>query len=191
LRNGHHIMNAESISIATASKVPSATEILPLVYSELRRIAAGKLQNEPANRTLQPTALVHEAWLRLRKIQPGIWDSREHFVAAAAQAMRRILLDRARSKHRLKRNAGVRVEWDPAELVAEAREDPLLRLDEALQGLEAADPDLAQVVVLKFYGGLTNQEVGQTLGVTERTVERKWSYAKAWLFSCMRESARA
>ena len=181
---------SEQTTGSGGNEAVSAAEILPLVYDELRRIAAAKLQREPINATLQPTALVHEAWLRLQDAQPGTWKNRDHFVATAAQAMRRILIDRARGKRRLKRSAGMRADWTEAELTADAPDEQLLELDGALQELESANPDLARLVVLKFYGGLTNQEAGRTLGVTERTVERNWSYAKAWLFARMRELAR-
>ena len=184
-------MNANN-NIALAStainSALSSTEILPMVYEELRTIAESKLRSDASNQTLQPTALVHEAWLRLSKIQPAIWISREHFVATAAQAMRRILIDRARGKSRLKRDAGVRADWAGAENVAEMADEQVLQLEHALQELEAADPEMGQIVVLRFYGGLTNLEVGRSLGCTERTVERHWSYAKAWLFRQMREA---
>lgn len=161
----------------------ASEELLPLVYSELRRLAAARMAQEAAGHTLQPTALVHEAWLRLIDDSNRTWQNRAHFFGAAAEAMRRILIERARRKSRLKRGGGQAV-LDIAELdIAETMPDEkVLLVDEALERFKAEDPEKARVVVLKFFGGLTDREVAEIMGVTERTVRRQWTYAKAWLF---------
>lgn len=165
----------------------ASEELLPLVYDELRRIAATRMANEAAGQTLQPTALVHEAWLRLVGGGDRTWQNRAHFFGAAAEAMRRILIENARRKSRLKRGGGLaRVDLDEIELADTTPDDKILLIDEALGRLEAEDPGKARIVSLKFFGGLTNQEVAQSLGVTERTVERQWAFAKAWMFRCIR-----
>ncbi len=161
-----------------------ATEdLLPLVYDELRRLAAARMAQEAAGQTLQATALVHEAWLRLVGDGERTWQNRAHFFGAAAEAMRRILIENARRKSRLKRGGGlVRVDISEINLAERTPDDKILMIGEALERLEAEDPERAQIVVMKFFGGLTNQEVAESLGVTERTVERRWAFAKAWLF---------
>ncbi len=165
----------------------ASEELLPLVYDELRRLAAARMAQEAAGQTLQPTALVHEAWLRLVGDDERTWQNRAHFFGAAAEAMRRILIENARRKSRLKRGGGqVRLDVDQLELAATTPDDKVLLIDEALERLQAQDPEKARVVVLKFFGGLTNQEVAESLGVTERTIERHWAYAKAWLFQSIR-----
>jgi RNA polymerase sigma factor (TIGR02999 family) len=157
-------------------------KLLPLVYEELRRLAAARMAQEAAGQTLQPTALVHEAWLRLVGDGDRTWQNRAHFFGAAAEAMRRILIERARRKARLKRGSGqAPLNIDDFELTAPPPDERVLLVEEALQKLEAHDPSLARIVTLKFFGGLTNQEVGEVLGVGERTVLNHWSYAKAWL----------
>jgi RNA polymerase sigma factor (TIGR02999 family) len=162
-------------------------ELLALVYEELRKLAAARLAQEQAGQTLQPTALVHEAWLRLTGPGGQNWQNRAHFFAAAAEAMRRILIENARRKSRLKRGGGqTRVDIQTLDLAATTPDDKILLIDEALEQLQAEDPDRAKVVLMKFFGGLTNQEVAQTLGVTERTIERQWAFAKAWLFQKIR-----
>ena len=165
----------------------AAEEILPLVYNDLRRHAGAQMAREAAGQTLQPTALLHEAWLRLTGKGAPAWQNRAHFFGAAAEAMRRILIENARRKSRLKRGANpVRVDLDQLEIAAATRDEKLLLIDDALERLREQDPEKAQVVVLKFYGGRTNQEVAESLGVTERTVERHWAYAKVWLYQCIR-----
>lgn len=163
-------------------------ELLPLVYDELRQLAAGRLAGEKAGQTLQPTALVHEAWLRLSDKEGRNWNDRAHFFRAAAQAMRRILVDRAREKSALKRGEGVRA-LDIAEfdLADTNRDDRVLLIDEMLERLEGEDPDGARVVSLKFFGGLTEKEIAEIHGVTERTVRRQWAYARARLFQMIQE----
>ena len=161
----------------------AAEELLPFVYEELRKLAAAKMAQQPPGQTLQPTALVHEAWLRLAGGgEDRQWKNSRHFFAAAAQAMRHILVDAARRKARAKHGGTAEhVHGDELELAAPMQDENLLALEGALQQLETTDPEKARVVVLKFFGGLTNQEVAQSLNVTERTVERHWAYAKVWL----------
>jgi RNA polymerase sigma factor (TIGR02999 family) len=157
------------------------------VYDELRRLAAARMAQEAAGQTLQPTALVHEAWLQLVGAGERSWQNRAHFFGAAADAMRRILIDKARRKSRLKRGAGqVRLDIDELELAETTPDDNVLLINEALEKLEREDPEQARVVVLKFFGGLTNQEVAENLGVSQRTVERQWACAKARLFRWVR-----
>jgi RNA polymerase sigma factor (TIGR02999 family) len=165
----------------------AAEELFPLVYQELRRLAAAKMVSEAAGHTLQPTALVHEAWLRLGGDRQPTWENRGHFFGAAAEAMRRILIERARRRSRLKHGANAeRVDAAEIELPAPLPDDQLLHLDEALGQLQSQDPEKARIVMLKFFAGLTNGEVAQSLGVTERTVERHWAFAKVWLFRAIR-----
>jgi RNA polymerase sigma factor (TIGR02999 family) len=165
----------------------AADDLLPLVYNDLRRQAGAQMAREAAGQTLQPTALLHEAWLRLTRDGATAWQNRAHFFGAAAEAMRRILIENARRKSRLKRGANpVRVDFDQLELAAADEEEKLLLIDDALEQLRAQDAEKAQVVVLKFFGGRTNREVAEILGVTERTVERHWAYAKVWLYQCIR-----
>src|SRR5262245_51367105 len=161
----------------------AAAELLPLVYDELRRLAAARLADEKPGQTLQPTALVHEAYVRLVGPEPDQhWNSRGHFFAAAAEAMRRILVEIARRKSRLKRGGGL-VRQDLAEIdfAAPERPDELLALDEALSRLASVNPQAAEVVRLRFYAGLPLPEVAQILGISPRTADRAWAYARAWL----------
>jgi RNA polymerase sigma factor (TIGR02999 family) len=160
----------------------SAEELLPLVYSELRRIAAYKLANEAPGQTLQPTALVHEAWLRMSGTGTRMFGGQEHFFAAAAEAMRRILIDAARRKSRLKRGANAeREEFDEAKLFLETPSEELLAIDEALELLSAKDPTSATLVKLRFFVGMTMEEASAALGLPLRTAWRHWTYARAWL----------
>jgi RNA polymerase sigma factor (TIGR02999 family) len=167
----------------------ASEDLLPLIYHDLRRHAGAQMAQEKPGQTLQPTALVHEAWLRM--IGDGrVWQNRAHFFGAAAEAMRRILIENARRKSRLKRGGDqLRVELEPLELAETTPEEKVLLIDEALERLQAQDPERGRVVLLKFFGGLTNQEVAETMGVAERTIERHWAYAKAWLFQNIRELA--
>jgi len=165
----------------------AASQLLPLVYDELRQLAAQKLAHEPAGQTLQPTALVHEAYLRLvGEAEQPHWDNRGHFFAAAAEAMRRILVENARCKQAAKRGGGrARADLDLNQLaVPEVRED-LLALDEALDQLAAADPEAARLVQLRYFAGLTLAEAAQVLGVSPRTADRLWAYARAWLLQAL------
>ena len=161
----------------------AAAELLPLVYEELRRLAAHKMAQEAAGQTLQATALVHEAWLRLIGDGQPHWQGRGHFFAAAAEAMRRILVENARRKRRLRHGGGQqRVGLEEIELVAEPEEDKVLQVDEALDDLAREDPIQAQVVKLRFFAGLKNEEVAEALGVSTKTVQRYWTHAKSWLY---------
>jgi RNA polymerase sigma factor (TIGR02999 family) len=163
----------------------AADQLLPLVYDELRRLAAARLAREAPGQTLAPTALVHEAYLRLMGGDPGRpWDGSTHFFAAAAEAMRRILIDRARDRKRLKRGGGRAVRRQDLEgLVAEdASPDDLIDLDEALGRLALVDARGAELVKLRLYAGLSLDEAAAALGVVRRTAERDWAFARAWLF---------
>lgn len=163
----------------------AAEQLLPLVYDELRRLAAEKMREEKPGQTLQATALVHEAYIRLvdvEKVQH--WNSRGHFFAAAAEAMRRILVDYARRKKAEKRGGDWhRVSLEAAELVAEAPPDELLILDEALQELTAEDPLAGKLVELRYFAGLSCEEAAAIVGVSAATAYRHWSFARAWLHS--------
>ncbi|HEY1788756.1 MAG TPA: ECF-type sigma factor [Verrucomicrobiae bacterium] len=159
------------------------------IYQELRRIAAARMAMESAGQTLQATALVHEAWLRLFGGKAGGWQNRAHFFAAAALAMRRILIERARRKMSIKR--GERAEHvglEDVEVAQTLPDERVLLIDEALERLQKKDAELARIVTLKFFGGLTNIEVGEIMGVTDRTVQNKWVFAKAWLLENIREA---
>jgi RNA polymerase sigma factor (TIGR02999 family) len=161
----------------------AAEQLLPLVYDELRRLAAQKMAQEKPGQTLQATALVHEAYLRLvDKDQARHWDSRGHFFAAAAEAMRRILVDNYRRKHRLKRGGDQERLEDDA--VVDAIASPihdLVALDDALEALGRHDSTAAQIVKLKYFAGLSVAEIADVLGIAPRTVDRHWAYARAWL----------
>jgi RNA polymerase sigma factor (TIGR02999 family) len=163
----------------------AASRLLPLVYDELRRLAARRLALEAPGPTLQPTALVHEAYIRLvgAEDRPR-WSSRGHFFAAAAEAMRRILVDRARRNARPKHGGDHRrVDWDLVQSVADASEEQLIELDEALSALEQEDPTVAKLVKLRFFGGMTMAEVSQVMGISAATAGRYWLYARTWLLA--------
>jgi RNA polymerase sigma factor (TIGR02999 family) len=166
----------------------AADALLPLVYDELRKLAAARMANEAPGHTLQPTALVHEAWLRLAGHDANIqFANRAHFFAAAADAMRRILVDRARRKSAGKRGGGwERINLDHVEVAIDADDDTLLLLNQALDELVREEPEAAEVVKLRFFAGLTLEECGQLLGFTERTAKRHWAFARAWLFDAMK-----
>lgn len=160
-----------------------AVDLLPLVYEELRRLAADYLAQEPPGQTLQPTALVHEAWLRLTGSHEQRWNGRGHFFGAAAEAMRRILVENARRKQRDKHGGGLqRVDLTVLDVAATASDGQLLAVDEALERLAAVDPVGASLVKLRFFIGLPNTEAAQLLGLSERTAKRAWAYARAWLY---------
>src|SRR5438132_93596 len=168
---------------------PSAAEqLLPLVYDELRRLAAAKLSQEKPGQTLQATALVHEAYVRLVDVDKAqAWNSRGHFFAAAAEAMRRILLNRARDKKRVKRGGERRrVDLDQIEIALDTNDEQLIALDEALTQLALEDPDAARLVNLRFFAGLTLKDAAVSLGLAPRTAERQWAYARAWLYARLR-----
>jgi RNA polymerase sigma factor (TIGR02999 family) len=163
----------------------AAEQLLPLVYYELRKLVAARLQHEKPGLTLQPTVLAHEASLRLVTGENSQrWNSRGHFFGAAAEAMRRILVETARRRQSLKRGGGMqRVELEPVQTVTQEPQDELLALDEALTRLEARWPDKAQVVKLRSFAGLTIAEAARTMKVSEATAERHWTFARAWLHS--------
>ena len=161
----------------------AAAELMPLVYEELRRLAAVRMAQESAGQTLQPTALVHEAWMQLVSAGERTWQNRAHFFGAAADAMRRILIDKARRKARLKHGAGqARLNIDELEIAETTPDDNVLLINEALERLEREDPEQARIVILKFFAGLTNLEVAETLNIGERTVDRQWACAKARIY---------
>lgn len=177
------------LSEADAGQSQASEELLPLVYQELRRLAAARMAQESSGHTLQATALVHEAWVRLTGGAGQKWANRAHFFAAASEAMRRILIESARRKARLKHGGNlVRMDITDLDLAAKSPDEMILLVDEALERFKVEDPEKGKIVVMKFFGGLTNQEVAESLGVTERTVERQWAYAKAWLFRDIRKA---
>lgn len=168
----------------------AADELLPLVYEELRKIAAHKMSHEAPGQTLQPTALVHEAWLRLAGNEPPQFQNRAHFFAAAAEAMRRILIENARRKQADKRGAGLeRIALDDVDVAAKADDTTLLLINEALEKLAQEDAPSAELVKLRFFAGLTNEEAALALGISVRTVKRYWAFARAWLYDELRRQA--
>ncbi len=162
----------------------AAEQLLPLVYDELRQLAAQKLAQEKPGQTLQATALVHEAYLRLVDVEKTQhWDSRRHFFAAAAEAMRRILVEKARRKSSVKHGGQrARIDLDEALVVGDEPRQDLLELDEVLDQLAAADPRAAELVKLRFFAGLTGEQTAETLGISPRAADLLWAYARAWLF---------
>jgi RNA polymerase sigma factor (TIGR02999 family) len=160
----------------------AADQLLPLVYEELRKLAAVRMAQEQANQTLQPTALVHEAWLRLTGGEQPAFDGRGHFFAAAAEAMRRILIEKARSKGRRKRGGEwERVGLENLDVAVATDDDTLLAVHEALEKLAVIDPTGAKLIELRFFAGLSNVDAARALGLAERTAKRTWAYARAWL----------
>ena len=160
----------------------AAEELLPLIYDELRKLAAYKMAQERPGQTLQPTALVHEAWLRIVGQEQQRWENRAQFFIAASEAMRRILVDRARRRQAVRHGAGLeRVELDSVELPIEAEPDRLLRIHEVLDELGAEEPIRAEVVKLHCFVGMSLVEIAEVLHLSEKTVQRYWAYAKAWL----------
>ena len=178
---------AQSQSFQPQGQAKAPDELLPLVYDELRKLAAHKMGSEAPGQTLQPTALVHEAWLRLTGAESKTWDTPGHFFAAAAEAMRRILIERARAKSRLRRRS--QAEHVPLDHVTIASEDPsetVLAINEALERLTARDPFKAEVVKMRYFVGLRQDEIARALGVSEPTVRRHWAIARAWLYAEMK-----
>jgi RNA polymerase sigma factor (TIGR02999 family) len=171
------------LDAAAAGDGKAAAELLPLVYAELRKLAAARMAEEKPGQTLQATALVHEAYLRLVGADAASrWNGRGHFFAAAAEAMRRILIDQARHKRTRKAGGGrCRLDLDDIESARDGSDDRLLALDEALRRLEAEDPRKAELVKLRFFAGLTAQQAAAALGVSTSTAEKDWAYARSWL----------
>ena len=181
------------LEAAQRGEPSAANELLPLVYGELRRLAAHKMAQEVPGHTLQPTALVHEAWLRLvTPEQQAQFQNRAHFFGAAGEAMRRILVDRAREKKALKRGGDLeRVDIDAVELPSPMPDEELLALDEALDRLATVDTRAAEMVKLCFFVGLTQEEAARELGVSLATAERVWAFARAWLLREVRKDRSA
>ncbi len=161
----------------------AADELLPLVYEELRRLAAYKMSLLPPGQTLQATALVHEAYLRLVGNEHKRWENRRHFFSAAAEAMRHILIDRARRRLRVRHGENAeKVPLDEVEIAAPAKDEIVLQLNEALEELQRLSAQQAEIVKLRFFAGFTEPEIAQILDLSERSIQRQWSHAKAWLF---------
>ena len=174
------------LSAIDAGDPKAADQLLPLVYEELRKLATQKMAHESPGQTLQATALVHEAWLKLGGDKQPAWDNRGHFFAAAAEAMRRILIDNARRKQTPRHGGGMqRVNLDALQLAVSLDDEQLLALSDALQQLAAHDARKAEIVKLRFFVGLTNEQAARVLRVSEPTVKRDWAYARAWLFRAM------
>jgi RNA polymerase sigma factor (TIGR02999 family) len=174
------------LEAARQGDAQAAQQLLPLVYEELRRLAAAKMALEAPGQTLQPTALVHEAWLRLTGDENRRWNDRTHFFAAAAEAMRRILVENARRKRAQRHGGGQqRVQLDDVSL-ATPSDDQLLAVDEALEKFAAQDKPKAELVKLRFFVGLTLEEAAEVLGISASTAKRHWTYARAWLFEEIR-----
>jgi RNA polymerase sigma factor (TIGR02999 family) len=166
----------------------AADQLLPLVYNELRRLAAAKLARESPGQTMQPTALVHEAYMRLvGRESPRLYRDRRHFFAAAATAMRRIIIDDARRK-RTQKHGGARVRVPLADVAAPMPDDELIAVDEALAKLAAQDPDKARLVELRFFAGLTGDQAAEVMGISPTTADRYWAYARAWLQTEVRQA---
>jgi RNA polymerase sigma factor (TIGR02999 family) len=161
----------------------AAEELLPLVYEELRKLAAVRMASEAPGQTLQPTALVHEAWVKLAGSTRQQWRDRRHFFAAAAEAMRRILIDRARKRNRSRHGHGLeRIDLSHIDVAVVADDDTLVAVDEALNRLAQESPERAELVKLRFFAGLRIPEAAEALGISESTAKRQWNYVRAWLF---------
>jgi RNA polymerase sigma factor (TIGR02999 family) len=161
----------------------AAEELLPLVYEELRKLAASKLASQPPDQTLQPTALVHEVYLRLLGDGSHSWQDRRHFFAAAAEAMRHLLVNRARRKAAVRHGGGLRrVDLDNVVVATKTTDDNILLVSEALEKLTAHDAVTAELVKMRFFAGMTFRQAAEVLGLSERTAKRSWAYARAWLF---------
>jgi len=174
---------------AEAGDPKAAEELLPLVYAELRSLAAAKMAREMPGQTLQPTALVHEAWLRLGADAQPSWQNRAHFFSAAGEAMRRILIEKARRRQSIRHGGGQeRVDIDDIEIGVPEGDDRLLAIHETLDKLAEKDPLKADLVRLRFFVGLSEREIAEALGLSERTIERHWAYTKVWLLHEIQES---
>jgi RNA polymerase sigma factor (TIGR02999 family) len=177
------------LEAVSAGEEQAAERLLPLLYDELRRLAAAKMAKEAPGQTLQPTALVHEAWLRLIRVEDAHFQNRAHFFAAAAEAMRRILIEQARRKSAGRHGGGLeRVDLEGIDLPEQANTDLLLRVDTALEDLAREDARAAALVKLRFFAGLSMEQAALALGVTDRTARRDWRFARAWLFDRLRHS---
>jgi RNA polymerase sigma factor (TIGR02999 family) len=164
-------------------ELSAAGELLPLVYDELRRLATSKMAHERPDQTLQPTALVHEAWLRLVGNEQQKWNGRAHFFGAAAEAMRRILIENARRKAAARHGGGeARLDIDQIEIATTAPDDELLAVNDALEKLAAYDSQMAELVKLRYFVGLTTEDAAEVLDISVRTAERWWTYSRAWLY---------
>ena len=170
------------LSAIEAGDPKAADQLLPLVYEQLRKLAAHRLAGEQHEHTLQPTALVHEAWVKIAGTDERTWQGREHFFAAAAEAMRRILVDRARRRLAAKRGAGAeRVDTDELDIPASAPDDQLLAVSEALEKFSARDARKGELVKLRYFVGLSFEEASEILGIAVPTAKQWWAYARAWL----------
>ncbi len=171
---------------ATGARL-TAEQLLPLVYDELRRLAAAKMANQPPGQTLQPTALVHEAYLKLAGNKAGSWGDQRHFFSAAAKAMQQILVDTARRKARIKHAGGKQlVPVDDLDIADAAEDEKILLVNEALEKLALEDPTRAEVVRLRYFVGLTHAQTAEVLGLAEKTVRRHWEFSRVWLFEAIR-----
>ena len=172
------------IQAVVDGRADGTRDLLPLVYDELKQMAGAKLAHERGDHTLQPTALVHEAYIRLLGAADTSWENRAHFFGAAAEAMRRILVDHARGKQRLKRGGGdqQRIDLTSIDQVIAGQSKELLALDEALSAFAEVEPMKAELVKLKFFGGLSTHDAAEILGISSRTAERHWTFARAWLY---------
>jgi RNA polymerase sigma factor (TIGR02999 family) len=171
------------LSEAGAGNPEAAREVIPLVYAQLRRSAQKQLAGERSDHSLQATELVHEAYLRLQRSAPVAWESRAHFYVAAAEAMRRILIEHARKRSRRKHGGGLqRIPLNAAELVDSADPEEIVSVDQAIRRIEKRDPRLARIVRLRFFVGLGTEEIAELLRVSDRTVRRDWNFARAWLY---------
>src|SRR5262245_43704394 len=170
----------------------AARKLLPLVYDELRQLAARKMDQESGTQTLQPTALVHEAWLRLGGDEQPTWENRTHFFCASAEAMRRILIERARRKQALRHGGGQqRCDIDAVEIVVPSPVDELLAVNEVLDRFAVQEPQKAELVKLRYFAGMGLKEAGQVLGISEPTAVRWWSYSKTWLYKAIQQGHRS
>lgn len=180
-------MNEITRILQSANKDKGTAEtLLPLVYDELRKLARARMDDERTGHTLDPTALVHEAWLRMVNESDRTWHNQAYFFTVASTAMRRILVDHARRRTAAKRGCDCRhIELDQLEIAEPILDEKTLRVESALEQMERVHPEWSQVTVMKYFGGMTNKEVAASLGLCERTIERRWMCAKAWLFNHM------
>ncbi len=188
----HHGMSdvTQLLRAIDAGEPKAADQLLPLVYEELRKLAAAKMAQEKPGQTLQATALVHEAWLRLvGSDEQKAWNGRGHFFGAAAEAMRRILVDRARQKARVRHGGELeRVDLEHVTIATGDNDDTVLAIHDALEKLALASPDKAQIVKLRYFTGLEHAEIAQALGISEPTVRRHWAYARSWLYAELKKN---